>query len=455
MAKHIFTSFDPYHSKIIAKTPGINDEEMLEAVSKAQKAYKSWKQTALQDRLQKIGKLKEVLQEHTKEWAEVMSQEMGKPIAESIAEIEKCGLLCDYYIEHSESFLAEEHISTDADESYVRFDPLGLILGIMPWNFPFWQVMRFAVPAIIAGNTTLLKHASNVQLSAKNIEKAFDEAGFPEGVFANLPITSDQTTKLIEHKDIRGVSFTGSEQAGRSVAEVAGKNLKPVVLELGGSNALVVLDDCDVEKTAKICAKSRFQNNGQSCIAGKRLFVQKDIADEFLVALKNEVKHLTQGEPMQEEVQITALAKSEYADELEKQVFDTLGNPPATDFSWKKEDSKIAPNLAEVEDIQTKLMQEETFGPMLAYHIFDKDEEVPLLVNSNDFGLGASIFTQSISRAKALIPQLDEGAVFINSMVKSDPAMPFGGVKNSGIGRELGEYGLKSFVNIKSVWIEK
>lgn len=453
--KVTFTSYDPYNSKIVGKTIGFDEENIQKSIEYAHNSFINWRAVDLGTRLTYVSNLRTILLEHKEEWGTMISREMGKPLKESIAEIEKCAELCTYYTENAKNFLADEEIKTEANTSYVRFDPLGVILGIMPWNFPFWQVMRFAVPALIAGNTVVVKHASNVQLSAKNIETAFDKAGFPKGVFVNLPIDSEQTKSIIAHPKIRGVSFTGSEEAGRSVAETAGKHLKPTVLELGGSNALVVLNDCDIEKTAKVCVQARFQNNGQSCIAGKRLFVQKEIAAEFLNALRNEVQALQEGDPMNSDVKITSLAKDDFADELEKQVLDTLGDPPTTDFVWQKDEASIAPNLAEVKSTDETLMQEETFGPFLPYHIFEHVNEIPDLVNSTGFGLGVSLFTKDISMAKKLIPILDEGAVFVNAMVKSNPALPFGGVKNSGIGRELGEYGLKSFVNIKTIWIEK
>lgn len=381
---------------------------------------------------------------------------MGKPITQSRLEVEKCAWLCDFYAEAAPGFLAEESIKTDAKKSYVRFDPLGVVLCIMPWNFPFWQVFRFAVPALAAGNAVILKHASNVPQCALKIEKIFHEAEIDDGIFQTFLIDSATASRLIGFDTVDAVSLTGSTQAGARVAEQAGKNLKKCVLELGGSDPFIVLADADVELSCKIALQARTINAGQSCIAAKRFIIEKSAYAEFEKKIIEYFKTLKMGDPLDPNVNIGPLAKKEIRDDLYGQVKDAVKKGAKILVGGKSVTGKgyfFEPTLLTNITPDMAVYREETFGPVMSLFIVGNAEEAVRLANNSEFGLGASIWTKNIELAEKMAAQIESGAVFINGMVKSDPRLPFGGVKKSGFGRELGSYGIKEFVNIKTVVI--
>ncbi len=392
------------------------------------------------------------LLENTPDYARTISLEMGKPIKQAIAEVEKCAWVCEFYADNAATYLKEEVIATEADRSLVRFEPLGVVLAIMPWNYPFWQVFRFAAPALMAGNVGILKHASNVLKSAENIEQVFRNAGFPEGCFQNLVLGSDRIERLIKNPAVKAVTLTGSKAAGASVAAVAGSQIKKSVLELGGSNALLVFDDADLTQSVETCVQARFQNTGQSCIAGKRLLLQKGIAEKFKAQLLERVKALKSGDPLDDATYIGVLAREDLAEELQRQVDDSVSMGATILTGGKRQGTYYEPTLLSGVTPEMPVFREETFGPALAVTVFETEEEGVALVNNSEFGLGVSVFTSSRERAERLVPLFDEGAVFVNELVKSDPRLPFGGVKASGYGRELSGHGIQEFVNKKTVY---
>jgi succinate-semialdehyde dehydrogenase/glutarate-semialdehyde dehydrogenase len=419
----------------------------------SQKSQLSWCNLSVQNRISFLPQLAKLLLENKEEYATCITTEMHKPISQAIAEVEKCALLCNYYYENAATFLATKNIKTEATESFVTFEPLGVILGVMPWNFPFWQVFRFAVPTIIAGNTVVVKHASNVPKSANLIQEIFEKAGFPKGCYQDLPISSSEVANIIANPIIKAVSLTGSEQAGIAVATEAGKHLKKCVLELGGSNAFIVLEDANLEKAVAIAVTARMQNAGQSCIAAKRFLVHEKIVEEFVTKFKIAIQNLKTGNPLDKETQIGSLARVDLAEELEIQVKKSIQMGAKLIVGGNRKDAFYEPTILTEVTIEMPVFKEETFGPVAAIITFNTLEEAIQLTNQSEFGLGVSVFTQDIDFIKTKISDFNEGAVFINEMVKSDPRLPFGGIKKSGYGRELAEEGIKEFVNVKTVVI--
>ena len=414
-----------------------------------------WQKETLEHRISFLPKLAKTLSENKQQYAECITNEMHKPITQAIAEVEKCALLCTYYYENATQFLATKHIKTDASESFVTYEPLGIILGVMPWNFPFWQVFRFAVPSLTAGNTVVVKHASNVPKSAKLIQTIFEDAGFPKGCYQDLPIPSAEVAQIIANPMIKAVSLTGSEQAGIAVATEAGKHLKKCVLELGGNNAFIVLEDANLEKAVAIAVNARMQNAGQSCIASKRFLVHENIEEAFVSQLKTAVQKLKTGNPLDKTTEIGSLAREDLAEELEIQVRKSIEMGAKLVCGGKRTESFYEPTILTNVSVKMPVFKEETFGPVVAITTFKTLEEAIELSNTSEFGLGVSVFTQDIETIKKHISSFNEGAVFINEMVKSDPRLPFGGVKKSGYGRELSEDGIREFVNVKTVVINK
>lgn len=419
----------------------------------ANNAFLIWKTNNLSERLVFLPKLATLLLENKEGYAKVITNEMHKPISQSIAEIEKCALLCNYYYENANSFLATKFIKTEASESFVTYEPLGVILGVMPWNFPFWQVFRFAVPTLIAGNTVVVKHASNVSKSAELIQELFEESGFPNGCYQNLSISSQEVAAVIASPIIKAVSLTGSEQAGIAVATEAGKQLKKCVLELGGNNAFIILEDANLDKAVAIAVNARMQNAGQSCIAAKRFLVHENIAKEFVDKFKIALQNLKIGNPLDKETQIGSLARVDLAKELEKQVQQSIQMGAQLILGGKRNNAFYEPTILTNVTSQMPVFHQETFGPVVAITAFKTIEEAIALSNESQFGLGVSIFTTDIDFIKTKVSAFNEGAVFINEMAKSDPRLPFGGIKKSGYGRELSEEGIKEFVNIKTIVI--
>ena len=422
-------------------------------LQKANTTLGHWKAKKINDRLVFLPNLAILLLENKEEYARVITSEMHKPISQAIAEIEKCALLCNYYYENAENFLTPKNIKTEASESFITYEPLGVILGVMPWNFPFWQVFRFAVPTLIAGNTVVVKHASNVTKSAELIQVIFEQAGFPKGCYQNLPISSNEVANVIANPIIKAVSLTGSEQAGIAVATEAGKQLKKCVLELGGSNAFIILEDANLDKAVATAVNARMQNAGQSCIAAKRFLVHENIAKEFVDKFKIALQNLKTGNPLDKETQIGSLARVDLAKELEKQVQQSIQMGAQLILGGKRNNAFYEPTILTNVTSQMLVFHEETFGPVAAITTFKTIEEAIALSNESQFGLGVSIFTQDLDFIKTKISAFNEGAVFINEMVKSDPRLPFGGIKKSGYGRELSEEGIKEFVNIKTIVI--
>lgn len=448
-------SVNPYNNEVLYTFNELTTRQVDEILDNANKTFREWKNTSFEHRSGLLRKLAEILFEKREVYGKVISLEIGKPIRQSIAEIEKCAWGCNYYADNAEAFLKREIIATDAYKSFVSYEPLGPILAVMPWNYPFWQVFRFAAPAVMAGNVGLLKHASNVMKSAGNIEEAFLLAGFPMGVFQNLIIKSDKVEGIIKDKRIKAVTLTGSKPAGSAVASTAASEIKKAVLELGGNNAFVVFNDADIDKAINVGINARYQNTGQSCIAAKRLLLQKEIAEAFLQKFTARVKELKSGNPLDEDTFIGTVAREDLAIALDDQVKRSVAMGARAIAGGNREGAYYEPTILTGVTPEMPVFKEETFGPVLAVTIFDTEEEAVKLVNDSDFGLGVSLFTEDIDRAISLTSQFEEGAVFINELVKSDPRLPFGGVKTSGFGRELSHHGIKEFVNIKTVFVNK
>ncbi|WP_347372605.1 NAD-dependent succinate-semialdehyde dehydrogenase [Aequorivita sp. Q41] len=451
----VTTSINPYTSAKLKSYKNHTEEEVSQLINMANKRFYSWRETSFSKRKKLMLSAAKALEDNKMEYAKTITLEMGKPISQAIAEVEKCAWVCQYYAENSEKQLQHEIIKTAAHKSYVSYEPLGVILAIMPWNYPFWQVFRFAVPALMAGNIAVLKHASNVFGSALNIEKVFKDAGFPENCFTTLLVGSNAIEGIIENKNIKAVTLTGSGPAGAAVASIAGKNFKKTVLELGGSNALVVMKDCDMDKTINTCVQARFQNTGQSCIAGKRVLVDAAIAEEFIKKLLIKVRELKAGDPMNEETYVGVLAREDLAEEIEKQVSASIKAGAKLEIGGKRQGAYFEPTVLTNVTEKMPVFNEETFGPALSVTTFTTIEEAVALSNNSKFGLGVSLFTTNIEAAEKLAFQFDEGAVFINELVKSDPRLPFGGIKQSGYGRELSEHGIREFINRKTIYINK
>ncbi|WP_304141240.1 NAD-dependent succinate-semialdehyde dehydrogenase [Mesoflavibacter zeaxanthinifaciens] len=454
MKNSIITS-NPYNQKELKTYNFHTDNELKIILDNAQNTFENWKTKEIKERTNLLQNLANLLEDKKKTYAKLMTKEMGKPISQSIAEIEKCVWLCDFYITNAEDFLADSIIETDAKESFISYDPLGVVLAIMPWNYPFWQVMRFAVPSLTSGNVGLLKHASNVTSTALAIQDLFEEAGYPKGCFQTLLVNHDQIEDIIENDIVKAVTLTGSEPAGRSIAAVAGKNLKKTVLELGGNNACVVFDDANLDKHIDTMVKARMQNTGQSCIAAKRFIVSEKIYDQFLSRFKDEVSKLNSGDPEDSDTFIGVMAREDLAEELEQQVTKSIDLGANIILGNKRNKAYYEPTIITDVTEDMPVFKEETFGPVAAV-IKAKDNEhaIKLAANSR-FGLGTMIFTENTDNIYNYIGDIPDGALFINDMVKSDPRLPFGGTKASGYGRELSKEGILEFVNKKTVYIKK
>lgn len=449
------TSINPYSGKELKTYKNHTKKEVVAIIENAHKRFLSWRETSFSERKKLMYAAAAELEKNKEEYAETMTLEMGKPVSQAIAEVEKCAWVCKYYAENAEDQLKNKLIKTDAHKSYVSYEPVGVILAVMPWNYPFWQVFRFAAPALMAGNIAVLKHASNVFGNGLNLEKVFKRAGFPKNCFSTLLVGSGAVEEIIENENIMAVTLTGSGPAGASIASVAGRNIKKTVLELGGNNALVIMKDCDMDKTVNTCVQARFQNTGQSCIAGKRLIIDESIKEEFVEKLIVKVRELKSGDPMDPETFIGTLAREDLAKDLEKQVKDSIKEGAKLAIGGKRQGAYFEPTVLTNVSPAMSVFKEETFGPVLSVTTFNNFEEAVELSNNSKFGLGVSIFTENINKAENRAYQFIEGAVFINELVKSDPRLPFGGVKASGYGRELSINGIHEFVNKKTVYINK
>jgi len=450
-------SVNPSTGELI-KTYDEPDENQINAMlDQSVEAFSQWRKTRFSDRSKKMAKAAQVLRDRKEEWAKVMTQEMGKPITEARSEVEKCAWVCDYYAEKAEEFLSKEEVETDASRSFVRYDPLGPVLAVMPWNFPFWQVFRFAAPGLMAGNVGLLKHASNVPGCALAIEEIFKEAGFPDGVFQALLIGSSRADQVIADDRIKAVTLTGSDFAGKKVAQTAGQNLKKTVLELGGSDPFIILSDADVEEAASVGSAARCINSGQSCIAAKRFIVVEGHLEEFTSKFVEYMKDRVVGDPMEDGTQIGPMARDDLREDLHSQVSQSIMDGADNLLGGENLDRPgyfYAPTVLGNVSKGMAVYEEETFGPVAAIIPAKDDDDAIRIANDTKFGLGASLWTQDMDRAEELSGEIEAGCVFINGLVKSDPRLPFGGVKASGYGRELSYQGIREFVNIKSVWMK-
>lgn len=452
-----FEVINPATGEKVTEIPAWDSQQLESGLASVAAASAAWRKTPMDDRCALMRKAGEVLRANKEKYAAVVTLEMGKLINDARAEVEKCATVCDFYADKGPEFLADEMIESDAGKSFVAYQPLGTVLAVMPWNFPLWQVFRFAAPALVAGNTGVLKHASNVPQCALLIEDVFKEAGFPENVFRAFMIRASQVQSVIEDPRIHAVTLTGSEPAGRQVAATAGSNLKKSVLELGGSDAFIVLEDADLDLTVQNAVVSRFLNTGQSCIAAKRFIVVDAIAEDFIARFKAGVEALKVGDPMDESTTLAPMAREDLRDELHVQVADTLAAGAVAVAGCEPVEGAGAYYKASILDRVEPGMRayhEELFGPV-AIVIHARDEADALrIANDSPFGLGGSVWTQDSARGERVARQVESGCTFVNGMVKSDARLPFGGVKNSGYGRELSSHGIREFTNAKTIWIK-
>ncbi len=450
-------SINPTTGKLIQSYPEMTGKTLPGILQKTQNAFESWRWSEFPERSRKMKKAAEILRARKEDLASLMAQEMGKPVTQGRAEIEKCAFACDYFAEGARRFLADETIPTEAARSFVTFQPLGVVLAIMPWNFPFWQVFRFAAPALMAGNAAILKHASNVTGCALTIEKIFQEAGFPSDLFRSLVLGSDQVGRIIDHPVIKAVTLTGSTRAGKEVASRAGRALKKTVLELGGSDPYLIFPDADLKAAVEQCVSSRLVNSGQSCIAAKRFIVPKAIQKQVEELFVTVMKSKRMGDPLKETTQVGPLAREDLRRELHGQVARSIkkgarlllgGEIPGTPGAF------YPPTVLSHVQKGMPAYEEEIFGPVAAIIPVKDEEEALKVANDSSFGLGAAIFTKDLKRAEELASRhLEAGLCFVNAFVRSDPRLPFGGIKESGYGRELSDFGIREFVNVKTVWV--
>jgi len=452
----VIRSINPTTEEMLAEFEEFTTEQVDAVLSKAQHAFEQWHRTSFDERAALMRRAVSFLRQHKERLAGLITAEMGKPIVEAEAEIEKCAWTGDFYAEHAARFLADEPVVTNARESFVAFEPLGTILAVMPWNFPFWQVFRFALPALMAGNTAVLKHASNVSQCALAIEEVFRESGFPQGTFRTLLVTSSAVEGIIRDPRIAAVTLTGSEAVGSMVARTAGEALKKTALELGGSDPFIVLADADLDGAVEFAVRSRFQNGGQSCISAKRFIVVEEVAEAFEHRLAVVTGRLRVGDPTRRETQMGPMARGDLRDDLDRQVRESVqqgarilqGGKSLGDTGYF-----YAPTV--LVNVQPTMVafQEETFGPIAAVVRVRDAEEAIAVANASIYGLGGNLWTRDIERGKQLARRIESGSVFINGMTASDPRLPFGGVKRSGYGRELSSFGIREFVNIQTIWV--
>ncbi|CAN5203689.1 NAD-dependent succinate-semialdehyde dehydrogenase [soil metagenome] len=451
-----YKSINPYDESLVQESDAWDDARIEEALQRAASIAPEWATEPVEARAERLRAAAGILRARRDKLARLMTTEMGKLVGEARNEIDKCALACDFYADRAAAFLADEPIDTDAGKSYVAYQPLGPVLAVMPWNFPFWQVFRFAAPALAAGNVGLLKHASNVGLCALAIEDVFEEAAFPAGTFTTLLVETDQIARIIEDPRIRAVTLTGSEPAGRAVAQTAGAHLKKTVLELGGSDPFIVLEDADLELAVGNAVKSRFQNAGQSCIAAKRFIVTPRIAEEFLDRFREAVLGLEPGNPLDESVSLAPMARGDLRSDLHEQVRDALerGATAVTGCSpIDRQGYFYCPSILDGVKPDMRAYSEELFGPVATIIRAQDEHDAVTIANESNFGLGGSVWTRDVAGGERLARRLECGTAFVNGLVKSDPRLPFGGIKHSGYGRELSEHGIREFVNAKSVWV--
>ncbi|PXW89744.1 succinate-semialdehyde dehydrogenase/glutarate-semialdehyde dehydrogenase [Nitrosomonas sp. Nm84] len=451
-------SINPATGKILRSFPIWRADEVNTALSRVASAQPDWAALSFAQRAQLMRNLAQIFRQRSEDYANLITDEMGKLLKEARAEIEKCAIGCEHYAAYAQSYLSDEVIASDASRSLVVYQPLGTVLCIMPWNFPFWQLIRAAAPAMMAGNTVVLKHASNVPRCALALEDAFRQAGFPANTFRTLMISADQTEAVIADKRIAAVTLTGSSTAGRKVAAIAGQHLKKCVLELGGSDPFIVLDDADIELTAKQALFARFQNMGQSCIAAKRFILVNSIADSFVECFKALVSELCYGDPKSDSTGIAPMARADLRNELHVQVERSVALGAELVIGGAimgTQGAYYVPTILDHVQPGMPAFDEELFGPVAAIVRVNNAEEAIELANCTQFGLGGSVWTRDVVRGEVLARQIHAGCTFVNGIVKSDPRLPFGGIKDSGYGRELSYHGIREFVNVKTVWVKR
>ncbi|MCK4771769.1 MAG: NAD-dependent succinate-semialdehyde dehydrogenase [Candidatus Latescibacteria bacterium] len=449
---------NPATGEVIREYQESSLAEVEEQIGRTHEAFLSWRETSFGYRSELVAKAGGILRERKEDYARLMTAEMGKPIAEARAEIEKCAWVCDYYAENTEAFLTPETVVTTASRSYVTFQPLGVVLAIMPWNFPFWQVLRFGAPALMAGNAALLKHAPSTPGCALAIEGILQEAGFPEDLFKSLLVGVEHVEAIIEHPLVRAVTLTGSTRAGREVAKKAGEMLKKTVLELGGNDPYIILEDADLESAIEACATARLINSGQSCIAAKRIIVLQSQKEQLEKALVDEMSGWKMGDPMEEDTRIGPIARMDLRDNLHRQVKESVekGARLLVGGELPEGHGTFYP-VTVLTDVAKGMpaYEEELFGPVAAIIGVGDEAEALEVANDTVYGLGAAVFTGDLAKGEQIAAEkLEAGSCFVNDFVRSDPRLPFGGIKDSGYGRELSSFGIREFVNIKTVYIK-
>ena len=451
-------TINPATCKLIKEYSEMSSLEVTRIIENANKAQGLWKQKSFGQRSVNLNKIAELLNERKEELGNLMTEEMGKPISEAVGEIEKCAWVCEYYAEKAENFLANDSVETDASKSYVTFNPLGTVLSIMPWNFPFWQLFRFAAPALMAGNAVILSHSENVTGSALEIEKLIRDAGISKDLFRTILVESENMKPIIQHKGIAAVTLTGSTRAGKIVASQAGEALKKTVLELGGSDPSIILADADIKASAESCVTSRLLNSGQSCIAAKRFVIVEEVYDEFVSEFKKLMESKKLGDPFVDGTDVGPMARKDLRDGLHEQVQKSIKKGAKATIGGEKPGAAGAfYPVTMLENVQKGMpaYDEELFGPVASMIKVKDEQEAIKVANDSIYGLGASIYSADVEKAeKIAAEQLEAGCCFVNEFVKSDPRLPFGGIKNSGYGRELGLYGIREFVNIKTVYVK-
>jgi len=449
-------SINPTTGQTLKTFEALTAAQIEDKLRLAANTFRTYRQMPFAERTRMMTRAAEILETEKQALGKVMTTEMGKPLKAAIAEAEKCAWVCRYYAENAQQHLVDELVETNAQKSYVRFQPLGPVLAVMPWNFPFWQVFRFAAPALMAGNVGLLKHASNVPQCALAIEDIFARAGFPNGAFQTLLVGSDAVEGILNDHRVAAATLTGSEPAGRSVASIAGKQIKKTVLELGGSDPFIVMPSANLEEAVTTAVKARTINNGQSCIAAKRFIVAAEIYDDFEKHFTNQMRALKIGDPMEESTDIGPLATPQIVNDLDEQVKKAVASGARVLAGGKKIDRPgnfFEPTVLVDIDLNAPVSCEEIFGPVAMLFRVSSIDEAIHVANATPFGLGSAAWTNDAEEQRRFIEELDAGSVFINGMVASDPRLPFGGVKRSGYGRELAEFGIREFTNIKTVWI--
>ncbi len=451
-------TINPATGETVRQFQALSEAEIDSRIGRAVEAFRVNRERSFDERSSRMRRTATLLDERARDYGRLITVEMGKPLQAAVAEVQKCALVCRYYADHAAEFLADELVKTEADQSYIRYEPLGPVLAVMPWNFPFWQVFRFAAPALMAGNVGLLKHASNVPQSALAIEQVLRDGGFDHDEFQTLLIAADQVNRILDDERVKAATLTGSEPAGASVASAAAKQIKKTVLELGGSDPFIVMPSADLDEAVKTAVKARTVNNGQSCIAAKRFIVHETIAAVFEKRFTAAMESLRLGDPLDEQTEIGPLATPQIVDDLDKQVRESVAAGATLLTGGKRvghTGNFYAPTVLTNIPQNAPVQREETFGPVASlFRAKDVDEAIRI-ANATTFGLAASVWTRDTKEADRFIDGIEAGQVFVNAMVASDPRLPFGGVKHSGFGRELGVYGIREFVNVKTAYVKR